>query len=173
MLKRLIAGTVAVGALLVLVALPATAQGYRGALPNELTRSGDTCAPGGDLTLTVPGAAPGTDVTFTFDGPPPVVLGVVTADANGTAVLDAVWPDSATPGFHDVTAQGTDDDGDPLPLELVSSVQCGVAGAAAGTLPRTGSDSLPWVRIGVVLVALGGVILLTSRRRSSAVRETV
>ena len=119
-------------------------------------------------------------MTFIFDSTPPVVLGIVTADANGPAVLDAVWPDTAAPGFSDVIARGTDAGPEPDalgPLELVSSVECVVAGdagaGAVGTLPRTGSDSLPWVRIGLVLVALGGIILLTSRKRYSAVSETV
>ncbi len=170
MFKRLLAGAVAIGALLVFVALPAGGQGY--VEPNNLTRSGEACAPGGDLTLTADGAAPGTDVTFIFDGPPQVVLGVVTADANGVAVLDGAWPDDVTPGFYDVSATGTEDELDGGgELELIASVECGFAGAPAGSLPRTGSDSLPWVRIGVVLVALGGVVLLTSRRRHSAVRE--
>ena len=168
MLKRLIAGTVATGALVVLFALPANAQTY--ALDNSLTRS-NPCSPGAAVTLTVTGAAPGTDVTFIFDGPPPVVLGIATADANGNAVLQTSWPDNASTGLHNVTVQGTDDEPGGPPLELSADVQCG--SAAAQALARTGSDSLPWVRIGVALVALGGIALLTARKRHAVVRETV
>jgi len=171
MLKRLMAGVVALGALLVFVGPPADAQTYGGTRPNALTRSSESCAPGGPLTLTVEGALPATDVTFIFDGPPRVVLGIATANADGVAVLQTAWPDSATPGFHNVTAQGVDDEAGAAPLELTSNVQCGLV--AGEPLARTGSDSLPWVRIGVVLVALGGIVLLTSRKRYAVVRETV
>ena len=48
-----------------------------------------------------------------------------------------------------------------------------MASSPAEPLARTGSDSLPWVRIGVVLVALGGITVLTARKRYAVVRETV
>ena len=169
MLERLVAGTVAAAALLLFVAVPADAQ-YE--LPTSLTSSdGGGCNPGSPVTLTVQGAAPGTDVTFIFQSDP-VVIGVVTADANGTAVLHTTWPVNASSGLHTVVAQGIGGDSvDPGPLDLSIEVTC--APGAAGALARTGSDSLPWVRIGVVLVALGGILLLTTRRRHASVRETV
>lgn len=167
MLERLVAGTVVATALLLFVAVPADAQ-Y--AVPTSLTSS-DGCTPGAPVTLTVQGAAPGTDVTFIFQSDP-VVIGIATADANGTAVLHTTWPVNASSGLHTVVAQGIGGDSvNPGPLDLSIEVTC--APAAAGSLARTGSDSLPWVRVGVVLVALGGILLLTSRRRHAVVRETV
>ena len=166
MLKRLVAGTVLAVALLLSVAVSADAQ-Y--AEPASLTSSdGGGCTPGSPVTLTVDNAAPGTDVIFIFQ-PDPVVLGIATADANGTAVLQTRWPVNASSGLHTVVAQGID--GDSVPLDLSVEVTC--APGAAGSLARTGSDSLPWVRIGVVLVALGGILLLTTRKRHSGVREAV
>jgi len=41
------------------------------------------------------------------------------------------------------------------------------AASAAGTLPRTGSDSLPLAQIGAVLVAAGGLVVLIARKRSA------
>ncbi len=167
MLKRLVAGTVAAAALLLFIAVPADAQ-YP--LPTSLTASGP-CTPGSAVTLTVQGAAPGTDVTFIFQ-PDLVVIGIATADANGTAVLHTTWPVNASAGLHTVVAQGIDGDpNNPMALDLSIEVTC--APGAAGSLARTGSDSLPWVRVGVVLVALGGILLLTSRRRHAVVREAV
>jgi hypothetical protein len=169
MLKRLVAGTVAAAALLLLVAVPSDAQ-YP--LPTSLVSSdGGSCTPGAPVTLTVQGAAPGTDVTFIFQ-PDAVVIGVATADANGTAVLQTTWPVNASAGLHTVVAQGVDGDpNNPMTLDLSIEVTC--APGAAGALARTGSDTLPWVRIGVVLVALGGILLLTTRKRHAVVRETV
>ena len=38
---------------------------------------------------------------------------------------------------------------------------------AAGTLPRTGSDSLPLAQIGAALVAAGGLAVLVTRKRAA------
>ena len=169
MLKRLLIGTFAVGALLLLAVGPAAAQYFS---PATLTSSeGSGCDSGSPVTLTVEGAAPGSDVTFIFL-PDSVVMGIATADANGVAVLHTAWPVNAAAGPHTVIAQGLDGDPDgPAPLDLSIEVDC--SAAAAGALARTGSDSLPWARVGIVLVALGGIILLTARKRYAVVRETV
>ena len=170
MSKRLVTALLAVGATLGLLALPAAAQ-YAGTA-TLTSSSGSVCTPGGAVTLTVEGAVPGTDVTFIFRSSP-VVLGVVTADANGVAVLAGTWPVNAADGSHTVIARGLDGrpEGGPTPLDLSISVVCAPAGAAS--LPRTGADSLPWFRLGAVLVALGGIILLSSRKRYAVVRERV
>ncbi len=167
MLKRLVAGTTGAAVILLFLAVPAGAQ-Y--AVPTSITSS-DPCVPGSPVTLTVQGAAPGTDVTFIFQ-PDAVVIGIATADANGTAVLQTTWPVTASSGLHTVVAQGIGGDSvNPGPLDLSIEVTC--APGAAGALARTGSDSLPWVRIGVVLVALGGILVLTTRKRHAVVREAV
>ena len=41
------------------------------------------------------------------------------------------------------------------------------AATGAGTLPRTGSDSLPLAQIGAVLVAVGGLAVLATRKRAA------
>ena len=41
------------------------------------------------------------------------------------------------------------------------------AASGAGTLPRTGSDSLPLAQIGAVLVAAGGLVVLITRKRAA------
>lgn len=44
----------------------------------------------------------------------------------------------------------------------------GATVTAAGTLPRTGSDSsLPLAQMGAVLVALGGLVVLAARKRTA------
>ena len=45
------------------------------------------------------------------------------------------------------------------------------AAPAAGTLARTGSDSLPLAQLGAVLLALGGLVVLVTRHRRSAIES--
>ena len=42
---------------------------------------------------------------------------------------------------------------------------------AAGALPRTGGDSLPLARIGLILVAVGGLAVLVARKRQAVTRS--
>ena len=86
--------------------------------------------------------------------------------AIGTATVVAVLCFAALPANAQY-AEPDDEVRTTVPSEEVPDT------AATGSLPRTGSDSLPWVRIGLILVALGGIILLSSRKRYSAVSETV
>jgi LPXTG-motif cell wall-anchored protein len=44
----------------------------------------------------------------------------------------------------------------------------GAARGAQGGLPRTGSDAVPLVRIGAVMLAVGGGLLYVTRRRRAA-----
>jgi PGF-CTERM protein len=41
------------------------------------------------------------------------------------------------------------------------------------SLPFTGSSTLPGIGIGVTLIALGGAVLLASRRRTDRERDSV
>lgn len=168
MLKRLLVMFGVLAASLALMAIPASAQ-YSG--PGTVITDGE-CTPGGAVTFTVTGAAPGSTVTLIFAGS--VVLGTGIADADGTAVIHATWPDGAT-GTQTVVADGIDADGNPL--DISASFACppppGVSPPGAVNLPRTGSDSLTWARLGLVLVIGGGLLVLFARKRSSAVHERV
>ena len=47
----------------------------------------------------------------------------------------------------------------------------GAAAADAGALPATGSDSIEWAQVGVILVAGGALLTLAARRRQAVVHE--
>ncbi len=176
MFKRSMVVAGAVIGVLVFAALPASAQqvgpGYAG--PGTITATNPDgsggCIPGGAVTMTVTNAAPGTDVTFIFESDP-IVLGIATADADGVATLTTTWPVNASDGTHTISVQGVNIDGDPLVADPLG-VDCNAA-AAAAPLARTGSDSLPWLRIAMVLVTAGGVLVLAARKRASVVHERV
>ena len=45
------------------------------------------------------------------------------------------------------------------------------AAADTGALPTTGSDSIEWAQVGVILIAGGALLTLAARRRQAVVRE--
>jgi endo-alpha-N-acetylgalactosaminidase len=173
MLKRVIAvAVVVVGAF----AAPASAQEYPPA-QDSLALS-DACVPAGsELTVTAGTFNPGATVTVTLGGAP---LGTPAADGGGVATLTATVPAETAAGDVELTATG---DGPSGPLALTARLtvdpeDCAAAPApaapgegesAGGTLPRTGSDTLPLLRIGLALAAVGGLLLAaTAKRRRAA-----
>jgi LPXTG-motif cell wall-anchored protein len=171
MIRRCLLAVSLVGAMVV-VAAPAGAQQYPPAA-NFIALSDTTLVPGQTFTITAGVFLPGSTVTFTFLSDP-VNLGSAIANAVGTASASATVPVDAPLGAHTVTASGQSADG---PLTLSASVTVvpaagaggAGAGAGAGNLPRTGDDtSIPLTRVAAVLLAGGGVLVFTARRRRHA-----
>jgi LPXTG-motif cell wall-anchored protein len=175
MLKRVIAvAVVCVG----LFAAPAAAQQYPPA-QNQLALSDVCVPPGGPLTLTAGTFTPGAEVTFTLALAP---LGTAVADENGVATLATTVPGDASDsavvavlgdspgGPLELSADVTIDADDCAPAEVTPGTSTdGSATPGADDLPRTGSEVLPLVQIGLALAALGGIILaVASKRRRDA-----
>ena len=109
-----------------------------------------------------------------------LALSVLVAAPVGAGVDDlpdgAVLPDASgqcPPGFTLAYSGVCEED---LERDFGDAGDAGDAGAAgagvtvAGTLPRTGSDSsLPLAKIGVVLVSLGALAVLATRKRADVV----
>lgn len=172
MLKRIaVLAVAAVG----LTAAPAAAQQYP---PNEISVSvSDTTPCPGDV-VTASGTfrgenfEPGLPVVVTLDGS--TELGTPVAGDDGTFSLEITIPADLT-GSHTITATGTANNGEPVTGNADFTVgDCDVTTTTApgGALPRTGSNStMPLVRAGVALAALGGVLLAFAakrRRRATA-----
>lgn len=139
--------------------------------------------PGQTITISGSGANPGDTVTATIAGSVGT-LGTGTGDATGNFSFPGTIPATAAPGAHAVTVAcgpnggvanitvtvGTAGSGSG-PVTTVGAGAgngqgSGSGGAGNGALPRTGADRLiPLVKLGVVLVAAGGLILAASRRR--------
>lgn len=125
---------------------------------------------GGVVTILGSQFEPGSTVTFYISDPATgarQVLGTVVADADADGNLSATFPLPA----------GFDQDGEYLieaqcPDGAIASnvliVGAGTTGATAttSTLPATGSNSLGLARISLALLAVGGLLLLVSRRRA-------
>lgn len=174
MIRGTIGGLV-VAAVLVLLAPAAGAQ-YSNVAAVSVARSSDSCTPGHSITARAVGFAFFTTVTFRFNGQ---VIGTAQADGDGNATLTVPYPDGVEPGTYQLTATGLSAV-DNETVTVTADIEClapttttttgvGGTGTAAGPLPRTGSNSTGLLfRIGVVLVAAGGLLSLSMRRRRAA-----
>jgi len=101
---------------------------------------------------------------------------VVVADADGVATALVSF---TQPGKHTVTAEGTDPNGEPLTVTSTVTVADAAADDTDGTddsgdespdsggLANTGADLIQYAVIGLGLVAVGAVIMIALRRRST------
>ena len=150
---------------------------------SEITVSGSGCGAGGTVTISLDGEVVATTVAdddgnFSVEIPVPdepgnYVLSIgcasagVAAGALNVAGSGELAGGELAGGSIPACGSFTGDSGSNANTSCVLTVVA--AGAApAGTLPRTGDDSLPLAGIGVVLVALGGLAVLVTRKRSAA-----
>ena len=167
MVKRLIA----LGALAVLaMAAPAAAQQYPPAV-NSLTVSDTSPSPGQTITIQGQTFAQGATATVVLNSDP-VTLGSATATAAGQITLQATIPVNTPLGSHTLVASGPAPNGQTLSLSLAIEVvpaQEGGTATSGGNLPRTGdSTSLPLAKVGLGLLAVGGVIYSIAAKRRKA-----
>lgn len=135
--------------------VPAAHAQYNPGTPGASV-SDSTVTSGDTVTVTATGCEPGSTVTFYLDGN---TLGSATTDDSGTASADVVI--TGSPGPHQISNSCN---------AAVISVTIAGAGATAGALPRTGSDSsLPLAKIAIVLIAAGGLLIVAARDRSKKV----
>jgi LPXTG-motif cell wall-anchored protein len=161
MIKRIVLLT---SVLVLMLVGPATAQ--TGGPSGTNTCSIDEAK--ATVSCTVSGYQPGTEVSFTIASTP-TLLGKSIANAAGVATITAPLPGDIGAGPHSITSSGIGMNGQPLVLTTqtpVSQVAADNAARNAGlTLPRTGSDSSGLIKVGVLLLALGGGAVLISRKR--------
>ena len=186
MRKLVSALTVAAG--LTLLAAPAHAQPYPPAT-SGLTVSESTVSPGESFTVSGDGAGPGATVTFTMKrsssalggnrslaaGPglaglaaairpqaqSSIPLGSTTANGDGEFSATLTIPSGTDAGVYTVTASSGG--------EVLAVVTIRVAAGGVGDLPFTGGNVLPGLAIGASLIVAGGLLLLSLKRRRSAV----
>jgi len=113
-------------------------------------------------SITVTGTAcgePGVDVTVSItQGGQTVVIGTAVTGPDGSYTVTGAVPNN----FVDGTAIVSDTCGATYTLQIGD-----VVGTAA--LPRTGSETGTLWRVAVALVAVGGIMVLTARKRTAKV----
>ncbi len=126
-------------------------------------------AVGGNITVEGSGVPASSVVTISVNG---ITLGTVTANPDGDFLTSALaLPTSLTSGQY--TLHATTGAIDLTATLDVATGPCAVAAATAaqggGTLPVTGTNSGEWVKAGLSLVAIGGLLVLATRRRRALV----
>jgi LPXTG-motif cell wall-anchored protein len=177
-----IAGSLLVTVMLVMLAPVSEAKtsvSYPGGCAIVLSKV--TAIPGDHLTVSATGFPVGAKVMFQMRSVKPPVrttkLGTVTAVANsqgtGTATLVFTLPANTAPGMYVISAHGAPPGQcDPFVSTnlMVSANVVNTTVASGGTLPRTGTDSALLFQIALILIALGGLVTLTARKRLAHAR---
>jgi hypothetical protein len=124
-----------------------------------------TGAPGAPATATVPGLEIGSAYTLLFEiaGSGAVDVGAGTATSDPQTVSFSI-PATTPAGLHNLAIVGTSAAGGDVIVDCAVNVTGGVA---SGALPRTGAEAAGLARWGAALVGLGGLVLLTVRRRTA------
>ena len=143
--------------------LMVTGSGTAGAVdyPSNATLTVNDPNPvcGQTVNVTGTGFLPNTLVTITIAGQ---VVGTVMSDANGNFTFPYTLPVPCVDGEQ--TIRATDGTNTLLVNINVSST---TQTTVSGTLPRTGSSdtSLHLVQVGLLLVGVGGILLVATRKR--------
>jgi LPXTG-motif cell wall-anchored protein len=165
----LMAVTLALGA----VAAPAAHAQYVAGQPGFIIDPSEVPDTGGQVTITGFGCPPDEVVDAYLLAPDGEILigsGVSSDDPDGSFQFVATIPPTPAGEYPVLVRCGAVTLSNTLRITstAVPAAAPGAAQAATGTLPRTGGDAVPWLRIGFVLVAVGGLLALSARRRRRA-----
>ena len=122
--------------------------------------------PGHSVNIVAKGFDAGAEVTFTVDKT--TVIGTAVANSGGVAHIQWDVPADFAEGPHTIAASGagcTDPAQVSAEITVVSAVS--ETNDTSGTLPQTGGDYTLLLRLGILLVAAGGLVVLATRKRSS------
>ncbi|HVX18454.1 MAG TPA: hypothetical protein VHA73_10530 [Acidimicrobiales bacterium] len=168
MIKRVL---IVAAALVAFTAAPAFAQtpptgpGY-GPPPGapSLTCSASVASTG--VTITCTGSGFGHSLTITIDfHSQAVTVGTVTSDATGAFTAPVTVPNVA-PGAHTITA--TDSAGNTASFAITVPASATGSTSTGGGLAFTGAEIGMMTGGAALLLALGGLIILASRKRANA-----
>jgi LPXTG-motif cell wall-anchored protein len=144
---------------------------HAGYTPDDaaISVSPSSVAAGGTATVSGTGCAADVDVTITLGD---TEAATATTDEDGAFSASVTVPSGAAPGPYTIEADGCS--ATVLSTTLtVTAAGTGTTGGTGGTggttLPQTGSDSTETLlRVGVVLVAAGGLLAFAARRRTAS-----
>ena len=151
------------------IPFPATVPTSNGSLTPG-AGSSDKVEAGKTMVVSGTGYQPGSTVTVLIYSEPQVLTTVV-ADASGNFTATVTVPAGLAPGQHTLVASGVDTLGNQRFTTLAVTVSAAGTATVTVTVPKlasTGADvGLPLAG-GIVALALGGGLIVASRRRSAA-----
>jgi hypothetical protein len=154
---------VAVAAFGLSFSAPAFAYGPNAATVGD---SASSIGPGGSLTVSGSNFAPGDTVTIVLHSAP-ITLATTTANPSGAFSAVVTIPSDTAPGQHEIVASDTDGDSTSTNILVTGTVP---VATATPSLPFTGADIAALSGVGAVALALGGMLILTGRRRRRVVQ---
>jgi hypothetical protein len=116
---------------------------------------------GETVTITGQGFPPNQTFTFAVNG---IAFATGTSDAAGTITATGTVPSSVGSGTFNITV----DCGGILATQSINVTAAssnGNTGSTSGSLASTGLDVMPFVKAALLLLGVGGLLLLTARRR--------
>jgi len=172
-MKKHAASKLVAGGLLTLGLLLGTsgvAFAYGGKTP-VITANPSSCPANTGCTTTVTGAnfVPDETVTLTFSDP--VQLATVTTSSVGGFVTSVTIPPSPTGQFI-ITATGSTGDSASTGITLTAAVTAtSTATTSSAPLAFTGADISVMLAVAAMAIAVGGILVLSSRRKVRAEKE--
>jgi hypothetical protein len=155
--------TAAVGLALTLgwstAAFAATSPPYPPTGVPYVTTSSSTVVSGGPLTVSGCSFQANESITITLQNSTSVVLATTTADSSGCFSITVTIPSNTAPGTYTISAGGL-----AFTTITVTSAQVPVV-ATTKPLAITGADIAALSGVGAIALALGGMLILTGRRR--------
>jgi len=172
MRRRLAVVTVALGFAIGLgwsgVASAAT-TGYPPVGPAIATNT-SIASPGGPLVVIGTDYVPFELVTLVLHSSTPVTLGTTTADSTGSFSDPVTIPAGTALGAHTIVGTGATGDSAATAITVVAAVTpvAVITPTSTSGLPFTGADIATMSGVGAIALALGGLLILTGRRRRTA-----
>lgn len=141
---------------------------YGPTTPDPMISLSATCAtPGGSLVVTGTDFDANEGVTVTLNGYS-TALGSTTTNSSGDFSITVTIPTNATTGSNTITATDTSGYANSAPLTLGSCVTTVAATSTTTTtsgLAFTGADIAGMAGVAAVAIGVGGILVLTTRRR--------
>ena len=149
------------------IPFPATVPASNGTM-TPAAGSSDKVVAGKTMVVSGTGYLPGSTVTVLIYSSPQVLTTVV-ADASGNFTVTVTVPAGLTAGQHTLVASGVDNAGNARFTTLAVTVSAsGVATISGPKLAATGADVTAPLLGGLAALAIGGGLIVASRRRSAA-----
>ena len=142
------------------LSLAAPAFGYATPVP-VVTTSTSSIGAGGSLTVSGCNFVPNEPITITLQNSPSVVLATTTTDSSGCFSITVTIPSNTAPGTYTISAGG-------LAFTTITVTSLVPVIATTKPLAITGADIAALSGVGAIALALGGMLILTGRRRRQA-----